>query len=399
MNELETAIQKLQRLTKFKVANAPSQKGLVISDQANNLDIIAKQVQVLLFEGKIHQNTDWAAHMTASISSDSLIGQILSSLHNGNLLSPELYPILNTIKQQTLDWLCQLFDQQHGHFTSGASYGNLEALWQAKQHNPSRSIVYAAHTAHYSIDKACQILGLKLHRIPTDSEDKMALTPLRLACDINAPLAIIASAGTSSIGIFDPIDGCIKIAREFQAWCHIDAAWGGHLKLLPEYRALFGQQFAQADSLCFDPHKAWGQPKPASVLLYQQAACPMMSIEADYLQQQPDNILPGSQGGEVFLPLWFTLVSSGIDTLRHNSRHALEQAGLFATLLTQYTNWPIFTSPSGIICFETDQNLEVLIQQGILSTAKRNQKSVYRTVFTANTTMATAIIEKLRPYF
>jgi glutamate/tyrosine decarboxylase-like PLP-dependent enzyme len=399
MNELEAAIQKLQLLIKFKVANTASQKALIISDQANDLDRVAKQVQVLLFEGKIHQNTDWAAHMTAGLSTDSLIGQILSSLHNGNLLSPELYPVLNTIKQQTLNWLCQLFDQQHGHFTSGASQGNLEALWQAKQRCPSRSIVYAAQTAHYSIDKACQILGLKLHRIPTDNEDKMALPPLQSACDINAPLAIIASAGTSSIGIFDPIDGCIQIAREFQAWCHIDAAWGGYLKLLPEHSALFGQQYAKANSLCFDPHKAWGQPKPASVLLYQQATCPMMSIEADYLQQQPDNILPGSQGGEAFLPLWFTLVSSGIDTLRHNSRHALEQARLFATLLAQHTNWPIFTSPSGIICFETDQNLERLIQQGILSVAKRNQKSVYRTVFTANTTKATAIIEKLRPYF
>lgn len=82
-------------------------------------------MQQLLAEGSQHQNTDWAAHMTANIGSDGFVGQILSSLHNGNLLSPELYPVLNTLKNQILDWFCKVFDQNHGHFTAGASYGNL----------------------------------------------------------------------------------------------------------------------------------------------------------------------------------------------------------------------------------------------------------------------------------
>ena len=118
----------------------------------------------------------------------------------------------------------------------------------------------------------------------------------------------------------------------------------------------------------------------------------MLSIEADYLQQQPDNRLPGSQGGESFLPLWFTLVSSGIEALRQSSRYALDQAQLFSTQLDKLTGWPIFTSPSGIVCFETDQDLDTLIQQGILSTAKINNKEVYRAVFINKQTLAEAII-------
>jgi len=77
----------------------------------------------------------------------------------------------------------------------------------------------------------------------------------------------------------------------------------------------------------------------------------------------------------------------------------LDQAQLFSTQLDKLTGWPIFTSPSGIVCFETDQDLDTLIQQGILSTAKRNNKEVYRAVFINKQTLAEAIIEKLQPYF
>ena len=398
MNELDAVIKRLRHLSEYKIADVLQEMPLTITEQGNSSQAIANQLRTLLSEGKMHQNSHWAAHMTAAVPTESIVGQLLSNHHNGNLLSPELYPTLNKIKQQTLDWLCQLFEQSHGHFTSGASYGNLEALWQAKQQYPRRDTVFAAETAHYSIDKACQILGLKLQTIATDDEDKIALEPLRKACEITVPLAIIATAGTSASGAFDPLDDCIQIAQEFDAWCHIDAAWGGYLKLLPERNAIFGQRLSQANSLCFDPHKAWAQPKPSSVLLYNQPAGPMMSFEADYLQHQPDSRLSGSQGGEAFLPLWLTLVSSGINSLRRDSQHALEQAQCFTTFLTEQTNRPIYSSPSGIVCFETEKDLQRLVQQGVLSTAKRRNKPVYRAVFIGSHVKAKALIEKLQPY-
>ena len=398
MTELDQALKTLQQLKEVTSFEALAIKSTTIDDQGNDMDIIANQVQQLLAEGCQHQSTGWAAHMTTSISNESLIGQILSSLHNGNLLSPELYPVLNALKNQTLDWLCDVFEQNHGHFTAGASYGNLEALWQAKQRYPNRDTVYLAQTAHYSIYKACQILGLTCQPIATDNEDKVNLKQLSAACQVKQPLAIIATAGTASTGIFDPIGDCIKLANQIDTWCHIDAAWGGHLKLLPEHQDLFEKPGFQANSICFDPHKAWGQPKPCSVLLYQQPVNLMLSIEADYLQQQPNNRLPGSQGGESFLPLWFTLVSSGVETLRQSSRFTLEQAQFFSARLNELTNWPTFTSPSGIVCFETNKNLDKLLQQGILSTAKRNNKEVYRAVFANKQINAKALIEKLQPY-
>lgn len=90
----------------------------------------SKLIDALLTEGDFHHSNTWAAHMTPSVEAPALLGQLLAGLHNGNLLSPELYPSLAKIEKQLIEWLCQLFQQKHGHFTHGSTYANLEALWQ-----------------------------------------------------------------------------------------------------------------------------------------------------------------------------------------------------------------------------------------------------------------------------
>ena len=396
---LDKILNMLEHLNQFKLSDEGSSSFIELGEQGADKYTLAALVHTLIAEGQLHDQSTWAAHMTASVSPQSIFGQILSSLHNGNLLSPELYPVLAAIEQQIITWLCQLFDQQYGHFTAGSSYGNLEALWQAKQANPHTRIIYASTAAHYSINKACQLLDLDLRTIPCNSESQINIECLRSACLATSPMAIVATAGTPAAGAFDTIDDCILLAQKYQAWCHIDAAWGGSLRLLPECAQLFGQHLAKADSLCFDPHKGWAQPKPSSILLYQRPMSPMMSIDADYLQQPPASSLTGSRGGEAFLPLWFTIASLGVKTLRKQSRFPLIQAQHFAEQLANRTAWPIYTSPSGIVCFEAPKDLTALVKIGILSQAKIAHKAVYRAVFISSLVCSEELVSHLEPYF
>ena len=399
MIPLDKILSMLEHLNQFKLSDEGPSSFIELGEKGADQDTLAAQIHTLIAEGQLHDQPTWAAHMTASVSPQSLFGQILSSLHNGNLLSPELYPVLAAIEEQIITWLCQLFEQQYGHFTAGSSYGNLEALWQAKQANPHSRIIYASTAAHYSINKACQLLDLDLRTIPCDSESKINIEYLRSACLAKSPMAIVATAGTPAAGAFDTLDDCILLAQKYQAWCHIDAAWGGSLRLLPECGQLFGQHLAKADSLCFDPHKGWAQPKPSSILLYQRPVFPMMSIDANYLQQPPAASLNGSRGGEAFLPLWFTIASLGVKTLREQSRFPLIQAQHFAKQLANRTAWPIYTSPSGIVCFEAPKDLTALVKIGILSQAKITRKSVYRAVFISTLVRSEELISHLEPYF
>jgi len=365
----------------------------------NSQQHTAAIVDALINEGNVHQNPAWASHMTPTINQPARLGQLLAGLHNGNLLSAELYPQLAAIEKQLLTWFCQLFGQQYGHFTHGSSYANLDALWQAREQGTNTSkLVYGSEAAHYSIIKACQILGLQFQPIATNHCGQMNIAELHQACQAQAPIAIVATAGTTSAGAIDPLRACINIAAEFNSWCHIDAAWGGALALLPQQAYLAGIE--QADSVCFDPHKALGQPRPCSILLYQHALTVMTDIDADYLIQAPKQTLAGSYGGELFLPLWFSLLD-GSDVLISQLKYRLQQAELFADQLKQKTHWQVFHSATGIVCFNCSPalNLTRLERLGILSQSKINGESVWRVVFASEATTAESVLTELAAYF
>jgi len=355
-------------------------------------------IELLIKEGELHQQATWAGHMTPTIDSPALLGQILSSLHNGNLLSADLYPKLAFIESQLINLFCQLFRQRTGHFTHGSSYANLEALWQAREHgNDNANIVYSSAAAHYSIAKACRILGLEFQVIETDEQGKMQIQALRSACEQNHPVAIVATAGTSSCGAIDPLAECISIARNVDSWCHIDAAWGGSLAFLDDYDDLSPAKYA--DSVCFDPHKALGQPKPCSILLYQHALEQFTDLDIDYLSQIPKKTLIGSYGGELFLPLWCSLFFNK-EQLTEQLNWRLQQAELFAIMLKQHSNWTVWHSPTGIVCFKPMEDIDLsnLEKAGVFSRSKINHHSVYRAVFASHTTQAEKLFTELAPY-
>jgi glutamate/tyrosine decarboxylase-like PLP-dependent enzyme len=210
----------------------------------------------------------------------------------------------------------------------------------------------------------------------------------------------VVTTGTSSCGAIDPILTCIDIAKEFNSWCHIDAAWGGALMLsLAHQHHLSG--IAQADSVCVDPHKALGQPKPCSLLLYKHSLINSSDIDVDYLTQPPKQTVGGSYGGELFLPLWCSLIVSGKDSFSDRVNQRLEQAGLFALALKKQSNWWVLHSTTGIVCFRpsTEVDLTHLINIGQLSTAKVNGQEVYRVVFASHTSKAKPLLTALKSYF
>ncbi|HEC59537.1 hypothetical protein LCGC14_0966800 [marine sediment metagenome] len=364
-------------------------------------DSSAKLIQQLITEGQLHHKSTWAGHMTPAVDSPALLGQALAGIHNGNLLSPELYPQLVAIERQLLDWFCQLFQQPFAHFTHGSSYGNLDALWQAReQAKNSSNIVYGSQAAHYSISKACRVLGLNFQPIPTNNLGQIDVNALRTACQHIAPIAIVATAGTTSCGAIDPIQQCLAIAKEFNSWCHIDAAWGGALMLSSTHQHhLAGIE--QADSVCIDPHKALGQPKPCSLLLYKQPLASSSDLDVDYLTQAPKQTIGGSYGGELFLPLWCSLIINGKQSFSDQIDQRLMQAERFACALKRHTNWWLSPSATGIVCFKppTHINLTDLINLGLLSTAKVNGQTVYRVVFANATSQAEPLLAALKIYF
>lgn len=108
-----------------------------------------------------------------------------------------------------------------------------------------RPVVLASAAAHYSIAKACNVLGYgedALRLIPVNQRFQMDVDALREAIHGLGPdeyvAAVVGIVGTTEEGAVDPIhrirflrDECER-ERNQSFWLHVDAAWGGYLRSL-----------------------------------------------------------------------------------------------------------------------------------------------------------------------
>lgn len=103
-------------------------------------------------------------------------------------------------------------------------------------------VVFAPATAHYSIVKAADTLGIgrsNLVLVEVDAHFRMSTDALELAV-VNAidrgelPVAVVGVLGTTEEGSVDPIAEIAALRSRLEAtqahsfWIHVDAAWGGY---------------------------------------------------------------------------------------------------------------------------------------------------------------------------
>jgi glutamate/tyrosine decarboxylase-like PLP-dependent enzyme len=68
---------------------------------------------------------------------------------------------------------------------------------------------------------------------------------------------VVATAGTTVLGAFDPIAEIANVCEHRKVWLHVDAAWGGPALFSKACRSLV-EGIERADSVCFDAHKLFG---------------------------------------------------------------------------------------------------------------------------------------------
>ena len=49
---------------------------------------------------------------------------------------------------------------------------------------------------------------------------------------------VSATAGTTVIGAFDPLEQIADLCAKYNLWMHVDAAWGGGALMSKKYRTL-----------------------------------------------------------------------------------------------------------------------------------------------------------------
>ena len=80
------------------------------------------------------------------------------------------------------------------------------------------------------------------------------------------PFLVVATAGTTSAGVIDPLDDAATIAQEEGLWLHVDAAWAGAAALSDALRPHLGG-IERADSITVDAHKWLSVPMGAGMFV------------------------------------------------------------------------------------------------------------------------------------
>lgn len=166
------------------------------------------------------------------------------------------------------------YDQPLGHLTSGGTVANLEALWVARQNQPTTKVLASAQS-HYTHQRMSEVLGMEFGAIGADEHGRMDLGQLEEALKIltaaGRTATIVATMGTTGMGAVDPLHDILELAGVYGARVHADAAYGGYFKLCALNEASDEAAFAalgRADSVVIDPHKHGLQPYGCGAVLF-----------------------------------------------------------------------------------------------------------------------------------
>ena len=127
--------------------------------------------------------------------------------------------------------------------------------------------------------------------IAVESDERFRMRPGALRSEITAarargqrPIAVVASAGTTPTGAFDPLEEIADICASEGLWLHVDAAHGGSAALSPALAPQLAG-IGRADSVVWDLHKTLPFPALASLLAYARArdAYGAFAQQAEYL--------------------------------------------------------------------------------------------------------------------
>ena len=269
--------------------------GELLPEHGEPLEHVFGEAAHWAIENAVHVgHPGYAGHMDSGVAVAGVLGDFLASALNQNLLAFELAPGATLLEQgliQAFARLAGLPESAGGLFTTGGTTANLTALLLARDaacrdssrrglSGEGRLGILGSQDAHYSITKAAAVLGLGSEQVipvpvagPERRLDPAAL-PQAYAAAIQRgirPVALVATAGTTSCGAIDPLHACADFCEEHGLWLHVDGALGGPLLFHSQERAkLAGVQ--RADSLTMDPHKWLYAPKCAAMLLVRNRA-------------------------------------------------------------------------------------------------------------------------------
>jgi glutamate/tyrosine decarboxylase-like PLP-dependent enzyme len=306
-----------------------------------------------------------SAPTKAAAAFDMLVGA--SSVYSGSWLegSGAVYA-----ENQALRWLADLAGLPPGAggaFVQGGTIGNLSALVAAREaalehraRRPGRWAVCVTDETHSSVKHALRVvMDVDIVEVPGDARGRMTRAALDAVANglpahiRDGVFAVVATAGSTNVGVVDDIAGIGEVAREHGWWLHVDGAYGAAGLAAPSVRPLF-DGIERADSFIVDPHKWLFAPFDACALIYRD---PVLGRAAhtQYAGYLDPVTVDGEWNPSDFaiqltrrargLPFWFSLAVHGTAAYRDAVEQTLTVARAGAALIRQADHLSLLVEP------------------------------------------------------
>jgi glutamate/tyrosine decarboxylase-like PLP-dependent enzyme len=317
----------------------------------------------------------------ASMLFDLVVGA--SSIYGGSWLEGSGAVFAENQAHAWLAELAGLPPGAGGVFVQGGTIGNLSALVAARHRArtrraadaaragpPERSqpkwAVAASSEAHSSIKSAASVMDVEVIMVDVGEQGRFDGPALDRALSSLEPgsglelFAVVASAGTTNLGIVDDLASLAESAARHGAWFHVDGAYGGAALAAPSVRAKFAG-IEHADSFVVDPHKWLFAPFDCAALVYRdpEEGRAAHAQHASYLEplQETGNWNPSDFAVQLTrrargLPFWFSLATFGTAAYSAAIERTLAVARHAARSIAASPRLELLNEPDlSVVCF------------------------------------------------
>jgi len=283
------------------------------------------------------------------------------------------------LESQVIRWIADLVGlpkDAGGCFVAGGTNGNLSSLVVAREQHrkkqkdsDKRLAILCSDQAHSSVKSTAKVMDCEVITVP--SNERYQLTAESIIKELDAHhgkyqgydiFAVVATAGTTNLGVIDDIESIASYANKNNIWLHVDAAYGGAGLLSDKVRELY-RGIGKADSFIVDPHKWLFAPLDCAAVIYRNKhlASEVHAQKAAYLDILHEDEEGDNPSDFAFhlsrrargLPLWFSLSVYGIDAYREAVQQSLDMANYAATQINKKSYLSLLIEPTlSVVVFE-----------------------------------------------
>ena len=263
-----------------------------------------------------------------------------------NLGDPGLFQGTKRIEEEVVKSIGKLLslDKAYGNIVTGGTEANLMAIRAARNHarkykGITDGEIRIPDSAHFSFKKAADMLNLKIVEVKLDENYKIDVESLKEVIS-DRTVAIVAIAGTTELGLIDPIEEISKISAENNIYFHVDAAFGGFsipfLREIGYDLPVFDFSLEGVCSITVDPHKMGLAPIPAGGIIFRKEEyLEVMAVDSPYLTVKTQSTIVGTRLGASSAATYAIMKYFGKKGYSKIARNLMENTRFFAQNLKE----------------------------------------------------------------